>query len=58
MFFESVKDIEEQLANPDMGKNKKAYLEKQVQDLDPLGQIRSFLAGNSSRPAFQDENDV
>lgn len=58
MFFESVKDIEKQLANPKLGKNKKAFLEKQVVDLDPRGQIRSFLVGNASRPAFQDENEV
>lgn len=58
MFFESVKDIEKQLANPELGKKKKEFLEKQVVDLDPLGQIRSFLAGNASRPVFQDENEV
>jgi len=58
MFFEAVDDIEKKIANPKLGKKKKAILQSQLKDLDPLGQIRGFLQGNSSRPVLADESEI
>ena len=58
MFFEAVDDIEKKIAKPKLGKKKKAILQSQLKDLDPLGQIRGFLQGNASRPVLADESEI
>lgn len=58
MFFEAVDDLEKKIANPKLGKKKKAILQSQLKDLDPLGQIRGFLQGNGSRPVLADESEI
>lgn len=54
MYFEAVQDILTKLEDTKIKSSTKAYLQKQLQDLDPDGVIAKFLTGNGPRPDISD----
>ncbi len=53
MYFEAVEKISDKLTDPHIKPALKKELEKQLVDLDPDGEIKSFLQGKSPRPVIK-----
>ena len=50
MYFEAVEDIVKRLSSTKLKSGTRTNLQKQLQELDPHGIIRTFLSGTTERP--------